>query len=1088
MSLLIYKVAEFETTHEREIFENLCEIIKKGFDNEEDTHILIGNPSFDNRDIDAIFVKRNAITVIEFKNYGGEVKAAENGDWKCGEVVIKGGSGSKNPYLQVKLNKTGLYKILNLWFYKPYVNLSHISGIVLFHHPVKIIEAQFPPAVNTWFHITDLEGISKKLSHITSREINFTNEDLNDLPVKLNLESCLVYTSNRKEPTLFQEQNEHSSALPNTLLNIKNAVEKIGFRTVHHFPIPSREEKTITVEGLKLSESTNRYLNKRFNGKIWHHQYNSIAELKKGKNVCIATSTGSGKSLVFYSSGIELLANQPDTKIITIYPLKALGSQQNENWEKAINNAGINAKVGKIVGGVTTEERIQILQKCSVVIFTPDVLHAFILGKIGDTKLGKHIQRFLSKVRLIVIDEAHTYTGVFGSNSAYLYRRLNHAIKSLSGNIPQYLAASATIEDPEKHLKKVVGIDFSIIDNDTSPKIASDILLIEPDDFSQMLTKLTDLVGYFAKNTDFKGITFVDSRKMVEQVAGIVNRVQTKNDFEAEEEEVLELQFDKAINEFKVYPYRAGYEREDSELIQQKLREGNLNGIISTSALELGIDIATLDLGILLGIPYSSTSFYQRIGRVGRIGCQREGLIIIINDNSVRSTTIFKDPKKLFDIPMAESALYLENTNLQYIHALCFAEPNGEYDIVASAKEDFNTDIDFPETFLHVCHDVRNRNTTKEYDDIKDAGGTYPQLAFPLRDLEPQFRVELKLSANINEFKGSLSYSQVMRETYPCGIYYYFGQSLRVTNVNIKNRLISVRKEKRYFTKPKQLPPAVFPQLKEEKIFLAQKYGDLKILELELLIFEKIVGIQELRGGATPLDRNYPIDDSDSRLFYKYPDFTRSYRTTGVLITHPCLNQVNVKTDLISQILYEVFLLNIPYEPQDVGYARNKFKPNTMGFETETRFIVIFDQSYGSLRLTHRLTEYKQLKKVFDITCEIVTQPDYIFSFVDGDSLNDETIQAINSIRDCLNEECAELRISGENRTPIIKPNSVCLYNNERIVISDVVNTEKGLKYRFNYSIHNGVAMKLVSINDVTSIDGESDWGYFNFETYMVEN
>ncbi len=132
---------------------------------------------------------------------------------------------------------------------------------------------------------------------------------------------------------------------------------------------------------------------------------------------------------------------------------------------------------------------------------------------------------------------------------------------------------------------------------------------------------------------------------MVEQVAGIVNRVQTKSEDDADEEDVLELQFEKAINEFKVYPYRAGYEREDSELIQQKLRDGNLNGIISTSALELGIDIATLDLGILLGIPYSSTSFYQRIGRVGRVGCKRDGLIIIINDNSVGRQQFLKTPR-----------------------------------------------------------------------------------------------------------------------------------------------------------------------------------------------------------------------------------------------------------------------------------------------------------------------------------------------------------------------------------------------------------------------------------------------------------
>jgi len=1087
MSLLIYRVAEYETTHEREIFDNLCEILKKEYENTEDTHILIGNPSFDNRDIDAIFVKRDAITVIEFKNYGGKVSIAENGDWKCNEIVIRGGSGGKNPYLQVKLNKTGLYKILDLWFPKPYVNLSHISGVVLFQKPVEIINSLLPPSVSTWFHVVDISSISEKLSQITSREINYTNKDLLDLPIKLNLEDTIIYDSGKEEVTSIVTEVEKPVSIPRDLASVQFEIEKIGFKTIHHFPLPSREEKTLEIADLNLAAPTLKYLSSKFNGKVWHHQHKSLQELKQGNNVCIATSTGSGKSLVFYSTGIELLSLDETAKVIAIYPLRALGSQQEENWVNALTKSGLNAKVGRIVGGVLTDKRIEILKSCSVIIFTPDVIHAFLLGKIGDPKFRSYIQKFLSKVRLIIIDEAHTYTGIFGSNSAYLFRRLNHAINVLSGKFPQYLAASATIEEPEKHLLNVVSLNFTTVDNDTSPKNASDILLIEPNDASQMLTKITELVGYFAKSTDYKGITFVDSRKMVEQVAGIVNRVQPKTDDESNEDEELELQFEKAINEFRVYPYRAGYEKEDSELIQKKLREGNLNGIISTSALELGIDIAALDLGILLGIPYSSTSFYQRIGRVGRIGCQRDGLIIIINDKSVRSATIFKDPKKLFDIPMAESALYLENTNLQYIHALCFAESNGEYDAISKSPDVFETNVSFPETFINVCNDVRNHNTSREYDDIKNCGGNYPQVAYPLRDLEPQFRVELMVAGIVTENRGSLSYSQVMRETYPCAIYYYFGQSLRVTHVDVRNRLITVKRERRYFTKPKQLPPAIFPQLRDEKIILANKYGDLKILELELLIFEKIIGLQEIHGGAQPFDRNYPVNDWGNRLTYNNPDFTRSYRTTGVLITHPSFNQPNVRTDLISQIIYEIFLLNIPYEPQDVGYGRNKFRPNTLGFETDSRFIVVYDQSYGSLRLTHRLTEFDQLKKVFDIACEIITRSDYIFSFVDGESLNQETIDAIHEMRDCLQEDCIEINFQGDNRVPVIKPNSYCLYSGKRIKIIDVVNTDKGLKYRLISKIAGGNKMKLVSITDVSPIENESKWGYYSFESYMVE-
>ena len=171
-----------------------------------------------------------------------------------------------------------------------------------------------------------------------------------------------------------------------------------------------------------------------------------------------------------------------------------------------------------------------------------------------------------------------------------------------------------------------------------------------------------------------------------------------------------------------------------------------------------------------------------------------------------------------------------------------------------------------------------------------------------------------------------------------------------------------------------------------------------------------------------------------------------------------------------------------------MGYGRNKFKPNTCGFETDSRFVTVFDQSYGSLRLTHRLAEYDQLKKVFDIACEIINRSDYMFSFVDGESLNEDTIQAIYTMKDSLQEECKEIRFQGDNRTPVIKPNSVCLYNNEKVKISEVVNTEKGLKYRLVLKIAKGNIMRLVSINDVSPIEKESKWGYFSFESYMVED
>jgi hypothetical protein len=205
MALQIYKVSDYETTHEREQFDKLSDILKQEFDKCDDVHLLICNPSFDNRDIDAIFVKRDGIVVIELKNYGGNLAVAENGDWKCNGETVKGGTNGKNPYMQVRLNKTGVCGTLNLWFPKPYVNLSHVSGVVLFNKPIQITASLLSPQVNTWFHVTDMNGIAQKLRNITSRSINYTNQDLQDLILKLNLYDSLVYKTSTTEEAIKAE-------------------------------------------------------------------------------------------------------------------------------------------------------------------------------------------------------------------------------------------------------------------------------------------------------------------------------------------------------------------------------------------------------------------------------------------------------------------------------------------------------------------------------------------------------------------------------------------------------------------------------------------------------------------------------------------------------------------------------------------------------------------------------------------------------------------------------------------------------------------------------------------------------------------
>jgi len=1056
----------------------------------------IANPSFENRDIDAVFIKRDAIVVIEFKNYGGNLSIAENGDWKCNEsTIVKGGSNGKNPYMQVRLNKTGLCSVFNTWFHKQNVNLSHVSGVVLFNQDIVIVADTISQNVKTWFHVTDMKGIESKLYNITSQSINYSNVDLEDLIVRLNLSECLIYStqtgqSQLREPfnanaiaeldEFITQQYEHLIQLPQNLDRIKTCIEEMGFFTVAHFPIPAREGRTKNINPLNLSQATTNFLNQKVNGDIWEHQYSAIELAKRNQNVCLTTSTSSGKSYVFYSAGIEKISNNPKAKIIAVYPLKALGAQQEENWKNAFSVAELNnIQVGRIDGSNSgnINERKRILKDCNVLVITPDTIHTFLLGKLSDTNYTTAIKTFLANVELVVLDEVHTYKGVFGSNVAYLYRRLNHAIDTLHGNVPQYIAASATISEPESHLMKITGLDFEIVNNDSSPSKASDIILIQPNG-DDVFAGINDLVGYFAQETDYKGITFLDSRKMVEQVTVGVNRQLSIQ----EQNEIL----DSIVEAGGVIPYKSGYEKNDAQEIQEILMSGRAKCIVTTSALEMGIDIKELDLCILYGIPYSSTSLYQRIGRVGRVGCENEGLIIIINDGSIRSNTIFKEPRLLFNIPNAEGALYLENETLQNIHALCFADQNGEYDNITNYVEQFNTNINFPEQFLSLCRNVRNKTTTNAYDDVREKGGIYPQFNFPIRDLEPQYKVKLKQGQQEYN-KGNLSRSQVQREAYPGAMYYYAGHGFRVTKVDEKDRIVYVRNDKQYFTKPLQIPVSVFPQLTGEKIFNAYSYGELKMIESELLIYERVSGFLERRGAANPLRVTYPLNgEMPEKIYYNRNDFSRTYKTTGVVITHPVLLNANVNVDVITQLIYEVFLLNIPFDQQDVSSAKGRFRQNELGFETNAGFIAIYDQSYGSLRLTRRLIDFDDLKKVIDKAYDLISDPETLFSFINREDLNESTIDAFKVIKDELDKPQAEMNFSGQNNITVIKPGSKARYQGVELTVINVVSTETGMRYILRTTVNGALATKQVRFEEVEVCD-DSELGVFSFETYEIQ-
>ncbi len=849
------------------------------------------------------------------------------------------------------------------------------------------------------------------------------------------------------------------------------------------FQIPSRQATFYASDDLDLSVQSRSFLCDDVPEGIYLHQKEAIKDFLNGENVCLTTGTASGKSLVFYSAAIEQIVKNPDSKILAIYPLRALGKEQEERWIVAMQKAGLDARVGRIDGQVSINERTEILKNSQVLIMTPDIIHAWLLYNLSN----RHVLEFISRISLIVVDEIHTYSGVFGSNAALLFRRLQHIMGMLNVH-PRYIAASATIADPGLHLKKLFGLEFTTIDSslDTSPRHEITIRLVEPPDTKDMLSTLSSFMEFIAGNTDHRFISFVDSRKQTEYIASIAARSQLK-------ENDLDSMSCDHLQKLSILPYRAGYEANDRNIIQKRLSGGTLSGIVSTSALELGIDIPFLTLGILFGVPHSATSFYQRIGRIGR---HSKGEIIVINKGDIYSENIFRNPEKLLNMPLSESALYLENQRMQYIHALCLARHGGEDDqiralINGDKKQNFESSTDWPSGFLALCDSERVGVIPVELQNMKAEAGDDPNHTFPLRDVDVQFRVEYKKGLQKRTL-GSLSYAQLMREAYPGSVYYYTTRPYRVYRVKNSSRVVEVRHEKKYTTRPQTLPTLVFPNLSSGSVFSAQKHGELITAECNMQIREAIAGIKERRGpNETAI--SYPLDPSLG-FYFDQNRFTRNYFTTGVIFTHPALNKAGVRCDVIARLLFEAFLMTIPLERRDINFSGDRHRTKAGIVSEGDKFVCIYDQTYGSLRLSGRILEGQTLKKVFEKVVDLPMQNENM-------DINPETILALEEVVNSLSESRSDItfNLSGEtNRLhdelckEVIMPGSKGLNiknNNEEFFIEDVFYSPviEGLAYRGKHISERCPKFDDVKIsipvNSLVNIPGESRSGLYDFET-----
>ncbi|MBE0699296.1 MAG: hypothetical protein IH586_20425, partial [Anaerolineaceae bacterium] len=695
---------------------------------------------------------------------------------------------------------------------------------------------------------------------------------------------------------------------------------------------------------------------------------------------------------------------------------------------------------------------------------------------------------------------------------------------------PGFIAASATIARPEQHLHSLFGRPFTLIgpEMDTSPRFPLQVFLADPPGRERFLDEVVRLLEYLTHQTNSRFIAFVDSRKQVELISSILNRLLKEKKEEAAaaegggkaagasrgtrgkkaalkeepepEEPDPEGEVTGVLQNLNVVPYRAGYEDHDRRQIQERLTVGTLNGVVSTSALELGIDVPNLDICVLIGVPSSATSLQQRIGRIGR---HSPGTVIVVNGGDVHDSTVFAHPKSFFQRPLAESTLYLENEHIQYIHALCLARLAGEHDQVESAVQEssrrrkdpspavFSSIVGWPSNFIELCRRERAGDVPRRLVSLKLEAHDRPNYTFPLRDVESQFKVERRDGPNVSAM-GSMSFAQLMREAYPGGIYYYATIPYRVTRVNVKAKIVQVRREKRYTTQPQRTPPAIFPRLAPGGIFEISRRDDLLCLETSLLVRESIRGIVEQRGRNESV---YPYPLARELGFaQEQPYFSRNYFTTGVVICHPLMAEEGVNLEIIAAILYEAFMLMIPFERQDIGFAADRFRVNRAGvFIADMPFLSIYDQTYGSLRLSSRLLQPGALVRILSEAAFLARAQESLSA--SPVSLRALAKMALVALREpqvdlTFGAEVVDVVRDPERWERVVLPDSkgLMVRTNEEFYVLRILKTPVGLSYEGTPTSMLGTSASVMPLlTDVAEIPGESEAGWYDVETGEIE-
>jgi len=555
-----------------------------------------------------------------------------------------------------------------------------------------------------------------------------------------------------------------------TLARVREIVEQFSERdrsgeivtAVHH--IPAREANYAPMPEWVRHELADAYAEKGVT-QLYSHQAMAAVSVKQGRNVVVVTPTASGKTLCYNLPVLNAILENPDARALYLFPTKALAQDQLSELHDLSARMENRFGVFTYDGDTPADARKAIRDRGHIVLSNPDMLHTGILPH------HTRWQRLFENLRYVVLDELHTYRGVFGSHLCNVLRRLRR-IARFYGSDPQFICSSATIANPGELASRLAETDFETIEENGAPAGEKFFVFYNPPVVNRFLGirrgyihEASRVAQEFLKR-NLQTIVFANSRLHTEVLLTYLQRANPARTGQAT----------------AIRGYRGGYLPGERREIEHGLREGRIRGVVSTNALELGIDVGSLDATIMAGYAGTIASTWQRAGRAGR----RSGssCAVLVASSAPLDQFIVQHPDYFFGRSPEHAFVQPDNLEILINHLKCAA-----FELPIASDETFGG-VDLRELSERLTEAGFFHHTGEHWHWAQEA---YPADTVSLRSVTSDNFVIVNIT-DAAEVIGEVDFSSALTTVHPKAIYLHQGQQFHVESLNFEERKAYVKR------------------------------------------------------------------------------------------------------------------------------------------------------------------------------------------------------------------------------------------------------------------------------------------------------